>query len=276
MDLDEYRRDSQANWDRLSGNWLSEREFLWEKMGHIARALVERVDPQPGQTILDIASGTGDTGFLAAEAVGEEGRLISTDFSSGMVEKAKEVGTQRGVSNAEYRQLDAEQIDLDDDSVDGVVCRFGYMLMADPGRALTETRRVLRDGGRLAFAVWGAPEKNLWAAIPAMELVSRGHLEPPEPGAPSIFALADPERIRELVLAAGFPEPGIDQIEVEWSYDVETHWALTRKLAGPLSEAIDTLDEDERESVRLAVREKAETEIAKGGVTGLVHVVTAS
>ena len=54
--------------------------------------------------------------------------------------------------------LDAEQMDLDDDSVDAAVCRWGYMLMADPAAALRETRRVLRDGGALAFAVWAAPE----------------------------------------------------------------------------------------------------------------------
>ena len=98
-------------------------------------------------------------------------------------------------------------MDLDDSSVDGVICRFGYMLMADPAAALAETRRVLRDGGRLSFAVWGAPDQNLWAAIPGMTMVERGQLPPPEPGAPGIFAMGDPGRISELVTGAGFAEP---------------------------------------------------------------------
>jgi SAM-dependent methyltransferase len=277
MDLDEYRRMSLDNWDRLSGNWLSEREYLWEKAGLVSHALVKQLDPQPGQTILDVAAGTGDTGFLAAESLGEDGRLISTDFSPGMVEKAQQVSSERGLTNVEHRVLDAEKMDLADDSVDGVVSRFGYMLMADPAKALGETKRVLRDGGTLAFAVWSTPDQNLWAAIPAMELVSRGHVPPPEPGAPGIFAMGDPDRIRELVSAGGLAEPEIEQVAIDWGYpDAEFHWAMTLKLAGPLSEAIEGLDEDERESVRLAVKEKVDDLLAGDGVKGLVHVVITS
>ena len=277
MDLDEYRSRSLANWDRLSGNWLSEREYLWETTGPVSQALVKRLDPQPGQTILDIAAGTGDTGFLAAESLGDDGQLISTDFSSGMVEKAQQVSTERGLGNVEHRVLDAEQMDLEDDSVDGVVARFGYMLMADPAKALGETKRVLRDGGRLVFAVWGTPDKNLWAAIPAMELVSRGHIPPPEPDAPGIFAMGEPDRIRELVAAGGLAEPEIEQVTVDWGYpDADFHWAMTIKLAGPISDAISGLDEEERESVRLTVHEKVDGLINEGGIDGLVHVVTTS
>ena len=99
----------------------------------------------------------------------------------------------RGLTNVEYRLLDAERLDLPHDSVDGVMCRFGYMLMADPAAALRETRRVLRDGGTLSFTVWMGPERNPWAALPPLTLVERGHLPPPEPGTPGIFALADHE-----------------------------------------------------------------------------------
>ena len=76
--------------------------------------------------------------------------------------------------------IDAERIELDADSVDGVLCQSGYMLMADPGAALSETRRVLRPGGRLALSVWGAPERNPWASIGGRILVERGHIPPPE------------------------------------------------------------------------------------------------
>ena len=277
MDLDEYRTRSLANWDRLAGNWLSEREYLWETTGNVSRVLVERLDPQPGQTILEVAAGTGDAGFLAAESLGDDGRLISTDFSSGMVETAQQVSSERGLTNVEHRVLDAEQMDLEEDSVDGVISRFGYMLMADPAKALSETKRVLRDDGRLVFAVWATPDKNLWAAIPAMELVSRGHIPPPEPGGPGIFAMGEPDRIRELVAAGGLAEPEIEQVTIDWGYpDADFHWAMTIKLAGPISDAIGGLDEEERESVRLTVREKVDSLINEGGINGLVHVVTTS
>src|ERR671937_2244526 len=96
--------------------------------------------------------------------------------------------------------MDAERMELDDDSVDGVLCRFGYMLMADPAAALAETRRVLRAGGRLTLAVWGALERNPFFAIIAISLVQRGHVPPPEPPpAPGPFSMAGPERIEGLL-----------------------------------------------------------------------------
>ena len=101
--------------------------------------------------------------------------------------------------------MDAEQIELDADSVDGVLCRFGYMLMPDPAAAFADTRRVLRPGGRLALAVWSAPERNPWVTIGFRLLVERGHMPPPEPGAPSPFALASEEVTRALLGARALP-----------------------------------------------------------------------
>lgn len=277
MDLDQYRQDSLENWDRLAANWGRRREYLWEATGVVGQRLVERLDPQPGQTVLELAAGTGDTGFAAAARLGDEGKLISTDFAPSMVEEARPVGEELGLGNVEHRVLDAENMDLEDSSVDGVLCRWGYMLMAEPAKALAETRRVLRDGGRLCFSVWAAPDRNVWASSVGMELVGRGHLPPPEPGAPGIFALADPDRIRELVIGAGFDDPAIEPVEISWDYgDADEHWQLTMELAGPLAEAISELPEDERESVREAVRGKIEPLLAaEGAVGGLCHNVVA-
>ena len=277
MDLAEYRKASQDSWERLAAAWGRERGYIWETTGLVGQNLVERLDPQPGQTVLELAAGTGDTGFTAAARVGDSGTLISTDFAPAMVEQARRVAGELGLENVEFRVLDAESMDLDDNSVDGVVCRWGYMLMADPAAALAETRRVLREGGRLSFSVWAAPDRNPWASVAGMVLVERGHMPPPEPGAPGIFALADPERIRELVTGAGFGEPDIEPVEIAWKYpDADEHWRLTMELAGPLAEAIRGLDEAEREAVREAVRERIEPLIAGGaGVSGLCHNVLA-
>lgn len=276
MDLDQYREESLDSWDRFSTNWDEEREYLWSKTHPVSDRLVERLDPDPGDTVLELAGGTGETGFLIAERVGENGRVIATDFAPGMVEVARRRGEELGLSNLEHRVLDAERMDLDDSSVDGVAARFGYMLMADPAAALAETRRVLRDGGRLAFAVWAAPEQNPWAAIPGMVLVEAGYMPAPEPGAPGIFAMADPDRIRELVTGAGFGEPSIDQVPVEWGYTgAAEHWEKTNRLAAPIAEAVSALPDDERDRVRAVVAERIEELLAGPGVNGLTYVVVA-
>jgi SAM-dependent methyltransferase len=277
IDLDVYRDRSHDNWNRIAGNWERNREYIWGATEPVSRRILELADVQAGETVLDIAGGTGDTGFLAAERVGADGKLIETDFAEEMVEAAKRAGDARGIDNAEYRVLDAEKMELGDDSVDRVISRWGYMLMGDPAAAFAETKRVLRDGGRLTFSVWTTPDQNLWAFLPGFEMIERGHIPPPEPGMPGIFALGETDRITELVTGAGFPEPEIEQIEVDWAYeDPDQHWQLTMELAGPLSDAINNLDEDERESVRLAVREKVEEAVSGGGVNGLTHVVTVS
>jgi ubiquinone/menaquinone biosynthesis C-methylase UbiE len=259
IDLDAYREQSLATWGEMAPGWEDRREWMMDITGRVNAWLVEKADPQPGQTFLDIAAGTGDLGLAVAERVGAGGHVISSDFSPNMVEVARRNGEARDLTQVEYRVLDAEKMDLDDDSVDGVVCRWGYMLMADPAAALRETRRVLRDGGPLAFAVWAPPDRNPWAAIPGMTLVQRGHMPPPEPGAPGIFAMGDPGRIRELVIRAGFAEPELEEIAFEFRYaDFDDLWDALVRLAGPLARAVRALPDAEQQATRTAIEENVE------------------
>jgi ubiquinone/menaquinone biosynthesis C-methylase UbiE len=259
IDLDTYREQSLETWGQIAQGWRDRRDWMMGITGRVNDWLARKADPQPGQTFLDIAAGTGDLGFQVAERVGEEGRVISTDFAPQMVDVARGFGEARGLQNVEYRVLDAESMDLDDDSVDGVVCRWGYMLMADPAAALKETRRVLRDGGPLAFAVWRTPDLNPWAAVPGMTLVQRGHMPAPEPGAPGIFALGEPDRIRELVTGVGFDEPDLEEIAFEFRYaDSDDLWDALVRLAGPLARVVNGLPEDERQATREAIMENVE------------------
>src|SRR4051794_8919711 len=258
VDLDEYRQQSLASWDAMAPGWKKRRDWLRENTGLVNEWVVAKGDPQPGQTWLDVAGGPGDLTMAIAERVGEDGRVIYTDFAPDMVEVARAHG--EGRANIEYRVLDAERMDLADDSVDGVGCRYGYMLMADPAAALGETRRVLRDGGWLAFAVWSTPDRNLWAAIPGMTLVQRGHVPPPDPTAPGIFALALPERIRELVTGAGFAAPESEEIAFAFHYaDDDDLWDALVSLAGPLARVVNALPDDERAATRAAILENVAT-----------------
>jgi ubiquinone/menaquinone biosynthesis C-methylase UbiE len=250
----DYRETSLGIWEAMASGWDRDRRWIWDVTRVVSEPMLDALRPQPGQTILELASGTGETGFLAVEAIGPDGRLISTDFAAAMVAAAQRESERLGLANVEHRRMDAERIELDDDSVDGVLCRWGYMLMADPGKALAETRRVLRDGGRLSLSVWGDPARNPWASLPGRALVEETDAPPPDPEAPGIFALADPGRLRSLVEAADFGAPELEEVEVSYRFDdFDAYWRFILDLAGAIALVLREMPEEGRAAVRASV-----------------------
>jgi len=262
----DYRTESHDIWEAMAAGWERDRAWTWDASREVGEWLVAKLAPQPGQTILELACGTGETGFAAAAKLGDEGRLISTDFSAQMVEAARRRAAELGLRNCEFRVMDAERMDLEDDSVDGVLCRWGYMLMADPAAALAETRRVLQDGGRLALSVWGDPQRNVWASAGGAALVEHGHMPPPAAGKPGIFALANPDRLRELVTGAGFAEPEIEEVESRWRFgSFDDYWRFLEELAGAVALVLKKLSTDQRAGVRETVEETVRPFSSNGG-----------
>lgn len=251
-DHDEFRRAIYEISEAIAPTWERRRGFVETVVTPVREWMLREVAPQSGQTVLELGAGTGDTGFEAAVAVGAQGSLISTDFSPAMLDTARRRGAELGVENVEYRVVDAERMELDTDSVDGVLCRFAYMLMADPEAALAETRRVLRAGGRLALAVWGGgPARNPFFTTVVMALVARGHLPPPDPDAPGIFSMADAEQVRAMLEGAGFATTRTEEVAVYFNVrDVEEYLAVTSDTAGPVGLAVQALPEAERDAIK--------------------------
>jgi ubiquinone/menaquinone biosynthesis C-methylase UbiE len=252
------RQQSRAAWNAVAPGWYAQREELWKASHLISEWMIRRLDPQPGDTVLELAAGLADTGLMAARLVGEAGRVIVTDFAPEMVAGARQRAEEIGVENAEFRMLDAERMDLETDSVDGVLCRWAYMLTTDPAAAFAETRRVLRPGGRLAFSVWASRERNPALSLVGRVLESRGHIAPPEPEAPGAFAMADPGRIRELVVGAGFAEPEIEEVSFRWSFaDQEAYWRYLTETSASAAPVLRSLPTTAQEAVREQVHEAA-------------------
>jgi SAM-dependent methyltransferase len=143
---------------------------------------VNAIDPKPGERVLELAAGPGETGLIAAQRLGPEGRLLSTDQAPQMVEIARRRAAELGLENVDFDVTDAQRMELEPESFDAVLCRWGYMLMADPDEALRRTRRVLKRGGRLPLATWDRPDRNLWMSAPVIAPVSEGVMPPPDPG----------------------------------------------------------------------------------------------
>jgi ubiquinone/menaquinone biosynthesis C-methylase UbiE len=256
---EEYAQASYETWQRMAKGWDSERKWLWDGTRHISEWMIAAIDPRPGQILLELAAGPGDTGFLAAERLGTTGRLISTDFAPNMVQAARRQSTEVGLKNVEHRVLNAQDMDLGDQSVDGVLCRWGYMLMADPGKAFRETRRVLRPSGKLAFSVWGEPAGNPWAALPARVISEHTGTPAPDPGAPGIFAMADPKRTRSLLGAARLHCEKMETIDVMWRFpNFDAMWRFLTTMAGGLAAQITTMPRDEQIILRNEIEIAAE------------------
>lgn len=137
MDAIEFRRASHAVWEAMAPGWDHRHAYFEERARPVTERMLEQRAPARGQTILDLAAGTGVVGFAAAQIVGSVGRVIVSDFSEAMVEAAKRQAFKLGLENVECRVLDAERLDLPNEAVDGVLCRWGHMLMVDPAAALT-------------------------------------------------------------------------------------------------------------------------------------------
>jgi ubiquinone/menaquinone biosynthesis C-methylase UbiE len=236
--------------EAIAPTWERRRAEVEAVSTPVREWMLRELSPREGDTVLELAAGIGETGFDAAAIIGQGGRLISTDFSPAMLAAARRRGAERGLGNVDYRVIDAERIELEPDSVDGVLCRFGYMLMPDPGTALAETRRVLRAGGRLALAVWGAMEDNPFFTIVAISLVQRGHLPPPEPPGPPVFSMGSAERTTALLEGAGFSGVRTEEVPVRFPVaDVDEYLSLVSDTAGPLGLALRALSATDRDTV---------------------------
>jgi len=245
--------DQTRQWsDDLAAAWERHRDRLFESQRHASEWLIEQVDPQPGQTILELAAGPGETGLLVAERLGARGRLISTDLGPAMVEAARRGVEARGLGNVECRVMDAQENDLPDDSVDGVLCRFGVMLMPEPARAIAGVRRVLRPGRPLAYTVWGPPDRNPWMTLLVGAVLQNGHQPPGNPFGPGgLFSLADPAENHALLEAAGFAEIQAEELPGAMSFaDFDDFWNLQSAVAGPIALLISSLPSDGVDAIR--------------------------
>jgi SAM-dependent methyltransferase len=275
MDRTEYRKNSLETWNELAPTWDERRDEIGAPVTVVRDRMLELLDPQKEETVLDIACGTGELSELLAPRAGQ---VICTDFAEGMVSAARRRGERLGLSNVEYRQMDAENMDLADASVDGAVCRFGYMLMSDPTAALRETRRVLRDGGRVVFAVWAEPMRNPWVLVPGSVLMERGHMPPPDPDGPGIFALGERAKIESALDAAGLSPSAIEDVEIQHrASDRDEMWKRVSTTMGPMAKVIAGQPQEEQDAIRSAIEERAEPFRAADGYSlpGAAWVVRA-
>jgi ubiquinone/menaquinone biosynthesis C-methylase UbiE len=266
---DEAREQSRDVWNEMAPGWDRNRDFMWKTTRHVAEWLVDNSGASEGDTVLDLAGGPGSNGFLAAERVGPTGKVIETDFAPEMVEVARRGAVELGLKNVETRVLDAEKMDLDDDSVDSIICRWGFMLMLDPLAALRECRRVLKDDGKLALSVWAGPDKNPWVTVTGMTVMQLGHQPGGDPFGPGgMFSMAEHDTIRSLLSDAGFKDISVEDMPVDWTYgSFDEAWDFMTQVAGAIARVVKDLPDTEVEKLRSALESNVEPFRTGSGLT---------
>lgn len=282
FDANAHRDASLANWEEAASGWINRQALMRAYAAPVSEWMIDAICPQPGERVLELAAGLGETGMLAAELVAPIGEVLVSDQAEAMLVGARARAFELGLTNVEFKALNAEWVDLPLASVDAVLCRWGYMLMADPGTALGETRRVLRPGGRVALAVWDAIEHNPWASLPAQELAERG-LGPSSAGGglgPGPFTLAGKQRVWALLEQAGFAEIVIETIELPRLHaNFEDLWNATLDLSRSFHDAVLSRPEAEIGEIHASLERRFSTHTRADGtleIPGRTLVAVAS
>jgi SAM-dependent methyltransferase len=212
---------------------------------HFGRRLVEAVGVEPGQRVLDVASGRGAVLFPAAERVGPSGHVEGIDLAQGMVAAVNADAERRGIA-ARVRVMDAEHLDFPDASFDRVLCGFGIMFPPDQARALSEMGRVLRPGGRLGLSTWREAESHDLGVV----LSGMGQATTRPPG-----WISEPNVLSELLTRAGFSAVRVvADTHLFRHADLEAYWQGA--MGTGVRRSIEALDADQTVRVRAALAEQ--------------------
>jgi ubiquinone/menaquinone biosynthesis C-methylase UbiE len=205
--------DQVAYWNEQGGRtWAELNDLLDRQIRDAGLKGIAALAPAPGERILDVGCGGGQTSLALASRVGPQGAVTGADISRPMLELARK--RAEGSPNLRFVEADAQVHDFGSGGFDAVFSRFGVMFFADPAAAFTNLRRALRAGGRMVFVCWAPLAENPWMSTPMIAAAKHlpGGGAPPQPDAPGPFAFADPDRVRGVLQAAGFGDIGCEKV----------------------------------------------------------------
>lgn len=198
---------------------------------------------RPGQTVLDVASGPGMLARDAARRVAPGGTVVATDIAERALDEGRQRAAEEDITNIRFQVEDAESLSFAGDQFDRVVCSLGFMHFPAAADAARETFRVLRPGGRLAAAVWGAE-----ARVPLLSCALRcleRNLPPPKVERPTIFRFGTPDAFASLLTEAGFGDIRIESTAITAVFaDAAEYWRAFLDLAGVTAVALAKLPQD--------------------------------
>jgi SAM-dependent methyltransferase len=205
-DPPDQNQEQIAHWNGLAGErWVQHQAAIDRALQPFGEAALDRLRCSPGERILDVGCGAGETVLAIARRLGASGSVVGVDASRPLLARARE--RAQALGNVSFIEADASSCEFPS-AFDAVFSRFGIMFFADPVLAFRNLRGTLERNGRLGFVCWQALADNAWCSIPlaaARQIVTEAPAAP-VPGAPGPFAFADPRHIRRVLSAAGFSQ----------------------------------------------------------------------
>ncbi len=276
-------KDGQRKtWSYAADGWRRRDELLRKGAAPVTHRMLELCGVSSGHRLLDIASGTGEPAISAAHLVGSSGQVIGIDLVDDMLVVAREKAESADLKQIEFICMDGEAMVSLPGPFDAITIRWGLMFMPDPAACLKLAYQSLKRGGRIVIACWDEPNKNPFINTMVQTLSHYMELPSPPPGTPGIFAMANPDRIDELLSAAGFSEVLIESLEIDVMEvdDGQAYWEAVSDLAAPLMMLVNQLSDDQRkhyiaELIELADAMKTGDTLKMKGTTWIASALVA-
>ena len=227
-----------AQWNGAIGQrWAAMQREIDRIVVPFGDAALRVAAPQPGERVIDVGCGCGDTSIEIARSVRDTGAVLGVDVSQPMLEVARSRAALTNRAHLSFQNGDASEAALPT-GTDLLFSRFGVMFFNQPSGAFRHLRKSLRRGGRCVFVCWRAPRDNPWAMVPlsAARTAMGVTPPPPDPHAPGPFAFADQERLRTMLSEAGFDAIRVQRFDVPLSLGTTVHAAAEFAVqVGPVS-----------------------------------------
>jgi len=257
-----------AYWNGPHGKlWAKEQEKRDRDHAPMTEAGIALAAPKPGERVLDIGCGSGTTTLKLAARVAPSGEAVGVDISGPMLAVARRRAAE-APGRANFIEADATDYAFESESFDLAFSQFGVMFFADPAATFRNIYGAMKKGGRLVFVCWRGPFENPWSAVP--EAAARPFLPPPvpaSPDAPGRYSFANPDRVKSILLQAGFHAVAIEKFDTRIHLGNTPEEAASSSIdAGPLLRTLADVDEATRAKVRAAVTARLVHELEPGGI----------
>ncbi|MRN68757.1 MAG: methyltransferase domain-containing protein [Nitrosopumilales archaeon] len=259
FDPNQFKMGQRQNWDSVAEGWKQWWDAFEKGAQRLSNRLIELAKIKSGQRVLDIATGIGEPAITAAKIVGTSGHVLATDISTQMLGIAKERAASLGLQDIiEFKESDAEILDLSDSAYDAVLCRWGLMLLPNLDVTLSKIHGSLVSGGRFAAAVWADAPKVPIISLAARIINEQLRMPPPLAGVPNPFSLADIKKLENHLVKAGFSDVDIETVNVTFEFaSGEDYSQYCQAVSAPARIALSKETEERKESIWRKVAEEA-------------------